>query len=100
MATTRPHTIASTTDKAKTAARLRSADAFDQGRDAYRAGKSHRDNPYYHGAYPYTREGRDRQRWHEGFRHEWCVAWCPPDRWPEAANTLAAIEVRAARLVS
>lgn len=68
-----------------------------EGREAYLKGLSEKDNPYDAAAYPYTDEGLARAGWLKGFQFEWFAAGCPADRWPEAANTRAAIEHRASR---
>lgn len=68
-----------------------------EGRLAYMKGQSIEDNPYDAAAYPYTDEGLARDGWLEGFQFEWHADGCPADRWPEASNTVAALERRASR---
>lgn len=40
---------------------------YNEGIAARVAGKSEKDNPYYHGAYGYTKEGLSRDGWFAGF---------------------------------
>lgn len=70
---------------------------YVEGRQAYLNGQSIEDNPYDAAAYPYTDEGLAYNGWRKGFEFEWHEEGCPAERWPDAANTVAAIERRASR---
>lgn len=66
------------------------------GVEAYLAGLSITDNPYDSAAYAYTDEGLASARWRKGFEEAWFDAGCPVERWPDMANTIAAVERREA----
>lgn len=70
---------------------------YTEGRLAYIKGLSIKDNPHDAAAYPYTDDGLARDGWLKGFEFEWFADGCPAERWPEVANTCAAIEHRTSR---